>query len=291
MTEQPRIDQEDARDIAPYIPFGLRSTKISDITTRADLIRELTKQIPENEFGLPQYYYRPDMLDKDMILGSMERRETTFVDEILQSAVVRVSYSQGFPTLDDMTPVWGQMPWESKEAYDGFTVYLELGGIRSLDKVNHLALDLLAQWFHTNYWFSRAKSYDLYRSAHHSRLREQRIMTLNDTHWIEGEKILRRLTKAIGEKTDDELKQLDVDKLISSLEKVSKIQRAAVGLSSTGGREDSAGNKVTSVEIAMRNVSSNDAKPLEDDEFDISLLSDPEVLKEAQALIVKVNRS
>jgi hypothetical protein len=304
MTEHPQIDQfnDPARfrdtdlpesvgqEVTPYLPFGLRTAKITDIESRSDLIKELSKQIPENEFGLPQYYYRPDMLDKDAILGSMQRREATFVDEMLQAAIVRVSYAQGFPTLDDSTPVWAQMPWESKESYDVFTQYLVLDGVRSLAQVNFLAPELVNELFHCNYWYTRAKSYDLYRSAHHSRLREQRIMSLNDNHWTEGDKIMRRLTKVIGELKDEELVAIGADKLIASLERVTRIQRSAVGLSSTGGRGDSEVNKVTSVEIAMRKVSSTETKPIENDEFDITLLSDPEVLKEAQALIVKVNR-
>lgn len=274
---------------APYVPYSLRGSKISDVNTRSDLIRELSKHIPENEYGLPQYYYRPDMLDKQVLIGSMERQEATFVDEMLQAAICQVNYDQGFPGLSDGTPVWGQLPWEGKESYDLFTMYLDQDGIRRIDRLNFEARELVVEYYNLNYWFTRAKSYDLFRAAHHSRLREQRIMNLEDNHWVEGERLVRRLFSAIGRKNDEELDKMEVDKLISSVERAVRIQRAAVGRGMNGDREGDS-PKATSVEIAMKTVATVVEKTEEQEEFDLTLLQNPELITMAQELIIKVNK-
>src|SRR5690242_7133342 len=79
-----RYRDGDLQDPVPPLPAvqhrAIGSAQVSDITTRAELIRELTKHIPLNEYGLPQYYYRPDLLDVAVITGSISRGENTFVD-------------------------------------------------------------------------------------------------------------------------------------------------------------------------------------------------------------------
>lgn len=284
------LPEEKAPSLLPYIPFGLRQTKISDIQSRSDLIRELTRQIPLNEFGLPQYYYRPDLLDKDMLIDMMERQQASNVDHLLQAAIFQISYGQGFPTQLDGNPIWGQLPWESKDAYDAFTLYLEQEGIRNLAGISAIALDVLTTWFDTNYWASRAKAYDVFRAAHHARIRENRIMNLENSHWIEGEKIFGRLIQAFGNKSVDDLTAMDPDKLISALERVTRIQRSAVGLSQTGKGSGEETPKVSSVEVVMRNIAGEHVKPAESEDFDTSLLADPEVLSMSQDLIIKVTK-
>jgi hypothetical protein len=275
--------------LVPYAPYPLRAAKIDDINSRSDLIRELTKQIPLNEFGLPTYYYRPDLLDYLMLVGSMERAEATFVDEMLQSAVVQVFYTQGFPTIGHYTPIWAQLDFETKEAHQAFLQYCDQAGVRQLSTMVSISQEQCEEWYHLNYWASRAKSLDLFKATHHARLREDRIMKLEDNHFIEGEKIFRKLTQAINNKTADELDKLDVDKLISSLERVTRIQRTAVGLSATGGREAEA-PKATSVEVTMRKIASEDQLEQHVEGFDASLLSSPELALAAQELIIKVNK-
>lgn len=284
------LPEEKAPDIIPYIPFGLRQTKIQDIHSRSDLIRELTRQIPLNEFGLPQYYYRPDLLDKDMLIDMMEKQQVSNVDQLLQAAIFSISYSQGFPTQKDGNPIWGQMPWESKDAYDAFTLYLELEGIRNLAQINSVTLEVMLVWFDSNYWASRAKAYDVFKAAHHARIRENRIMSLENNHWVAGEKIFRQLVNAISNKSADDLAAMDPDKLIAALERVSRIQRSAVGLSQTGKGSGEETPKVSSVEVVMRNIAGTQFKSADNEDFDISLLSDPEVLSMSQDLIIKVTK-
>lgn len=283
------LPEKPAESMVPYAPYSLRSAKITDINSRSDLIRELTKQIPLNEFGLPNYYYRPDLLDYRMLVGSMERGESVFVDEMLQSAVVQVYYTQGFPTIGHYTPIWAQLDFETKEAHQAFLQYCDQSGVRQLSAVTSIAAELCEEWYHLNYWASRAKSLDLFKATHHARLREDRIMRLEDNHFLEGEKIFKKLAEAINNKSVEDLDKLDVDKLIASLERVTRIQRTSVGLSATGGREAEP-PKATSVEVTMRKIASEDHQEQHSDDFDASLLASPELAQAAQELIIKVNR-
>ena len=283
------LSEGSAPSLVPYSPFSLRGARITDIKSRSDLVRELTKQIPVNEYGLPTYYYRPDLLDWTILCSSMERGDATFVDEMLQSAILPIWYTEGYPTIHKNTPVWGQMEWESKEAHQVFLQYADQAGIRTLHSIISTAPDLVDEYFHLNYWASRASSLDMFKAAHHARLREHRIMRLEDDHFIAGEKIFQRIVKAIENKTADQLQEMDVDKLISSLEKVSKLQRSAVGLSNNA-NSGAETPKATSVEVTMRQVSSENKQDIVNDAFDTSLLTSPELIEAAQELIIKVNK-
>lgn len=276
--------------LVPYTHHALRSAKIDDIHTRADLIKELAKHIPTNEFGLPIYIYRADLLDVSTIISSMKRGDATFVDEMLSAAVVHIWYTQGFPTLKDETPLWGKLDYEAKESYDAFLAYAEQVGVRNLQACTAWPPEQLQEWFYLNFWMVRARALDIFKAAHHARLREHRIMSLEGNHFVEGERIFKRLVRAIEGKSDSELKELEIDKLINALEKVTKIQRASVGLGSTPGVKGAEIPKATSVEVTLREAANYEAKPLESDEFDATLLADPEIIRQAQELIIKVNR-
>lgn len=284
------LPERQDQSVTTFTPHALRSANINDIQTRTDLIRELTRHIPNNEYGLPTYLYRPDMLDAAIIVSSMKRGDATFVDELLSAATIQIWYTQGFPTLKDETPIWGQLPFESKEAHAAFLQYCEQEGVRTLHVVTSSPPEQLREWFHQYFWMARSRALDIFKAAHHSRLRERRIMDLEDTHWIEGEKIFQRLNKAIAGKSEDELKALDIDKLINALEKVVKIQRGSVGLGSQPSVKGAETPKATSVEVTLREAANYEAQPIETDEFDASLLSDPETVRQAQELIIRVNK-
>lgn len=284
------LPERSDQSLVPFTPNALRSSRIDDIQTRSDLIRELGRHIPTNEYGLPTYIYRADLLDVSTIVGSMKRGESTYVDEMLSAAIIPIWYTQGYPTLKDETPLWGRLEHEPKEAHDAFLAYCELEGVRNFKVLIAWAPELLTEWFYLNFWSVRARAIDIFRAAHHARLRTQRIMSLEGNHFVEGEKIFKRLVKALEGKTEEQLKELDVDKLITSLEKVTKIQRSALGLGATPGVNGPTVPKATSVEVTLREAANHQVQTIETDEFDASLLQDTETLRKAQELIIRVNR-
>jgi hypothetical protein len=271
------------------LPYVLRVLSVGEQPiSRWQLIRELTRQIPLDDHNLPLYLYRSDLLDPTLLLGPTSVKNPSSATNLLESSIIHVTWDQGFPTIHQEDPLWAKLQFEPENAFRAFLMYAEQSGIRQLNKIEHESRDLLVEWYHLYYWAARSKALDLFRAAHHFRLRERRILDLEDNHWIEGEKIMKRLQNAIANKTEEQLAELDIDKLISSMEKVAKIQRSAVGLSASGG--DVVAPKSTSVEVAIRNASDDGTQhKTEDSAIDPALFEDAEILSNAQDLIIKVS--
>lgn len=256
--------------------------------SRAALIQELSKNLPLNEFNLPNYIYRADLLDPSTILMLKAKGQTATIGQLVDSAVVPISWGQGFPTVEGENPIWAKFSFEPPNAFEAFLRYAEQAGVRQVHAITHESPDLVREWYHTYFWQYRARALDLFRAAHHHRLREHRILELEDNHWAEGQKIMQRLQRAMANKSEEDLQALDVDKLIASMERIAKIQRAAVRLPTNGASEVEV-PKTTSVEVAIRQASEDGSQRKVDNNVDMELLSDPEALRIAQDLIIKVS--
>lgn len=272
--------EEPADDV--QLPYVLRNLCVGEHLSRWQLIRELTKQIPLDDYNLPQYLYKSDILAPSLL------QNPKGAQELLNSAILHITWDQGFPTVHQEDPLWAKLPFEPQDAFNDFLIYAGQSGIRQLHTLTHQSKDLLIEWYHLYYWAPRAKALDMFRAAHHYRLRERRILDLEDNHWTEGEKIMKRLQNAIANKTEVQLQELDVDKLIASMERIAKIQRSAVGLATNGGERDAP--KATSVEVAIKQSSEEGTlRKVEDNVLDPTLFEDPEFLSKAQDLVIKVS--
>lgn len=272
--------EEPADDV--QLPYVLRNLCVGEQPlTRWQLIRELTRQIPLDDYNLPQYLYKSDVLAPSLL------KDPKIAQDLLNSAILHITWDQGFPTVHQEDPLWARLPFEPENAFQAFVIYMGQSGIRQLHAIEHESRDVLLEWYHLYYWAPRAKALDMFRAAHHYRLRERRILDLEDNHWTEGEKIMKRLQNAIANKTQAELAELDVDKLIASMERIAKIQRSAVGLATNGG--DREAPKSTSVEVAIKQTTNEGAqRKIEETALDPALFDDPEMLSKAQDLIIKV---
>jgi hypothetical protein len=276
----------------PTIPIALRGFDLDKISSRAEMVRALTANLPLNEFNLPIFLYRPDMLDHSLLLDSenLVRRE---LEEMIDAAEVQIDYAEGFPTIQFGSPIWSQLPFEGRESFQAFLEYLELPGTRGIHHVTSVAPELVSEWYHLYYWKIRATAYDLFRMAHHARLREQRILSVEGDHYALSERLFKRLSKALGTKTDEDLAGMEFSELVTNLEKVARLQRQAAGLSATGGGKDDMGvHRPTSVEVVMRQTAQEEgSKQSQADELDMSaILQDENALKSAQELILRVHR-
>lgn len=272
--------EEPADDV--QLPYVLRNLCVGEQPlTRWQLIRELTRQIPLDDYNLPQYLYKSDVLAPSLL------KDPKTAQDLLNSAILHITWDQGFPTVHQEDPLWARLPFEPENAFQAFVLYMGQSGIRQLHAIEHESRDVLLEWYHLYYWAPRAKALDMFRAAHHYRLREKRILDLEDNHWTEGEKIMKRLQNAIANKTQAELSELDVDKLIASMERIAKIQRSAVGLTTNGG--DREAPKSTSVEVAIKQTTNEGTqRKIEETALDPALFDDPEMLSKAQDLIIKV---
>lgn len=272
----------------PSIPPSLRGVDLARVETRTDLMKDLTRVIPLNEYNLPLYIYRPDLVDIGMLLNS-DKADLTEVGDMLNSAILHLDYSEGFPSINSFA-LWQQFPWESKEAYAAFLHYLDQPGARALHVIEAYTIELMTEYFHQNYWAFRALAFDMFKVAHHNRLRERRIMSTENLHFEESERVLKRVTQAIGQISDDDLAKVDPSSLVGMMERLTNIQRKAAGLSQAGGKDEEKGGKLQSVEVTMRKVAEvNTPSRKADDSFDMdNLLSNPEAIDAAQDLIIKV---
>lgn len=265
-------------------PINTHGINLSRIETRLDLVKEAARTLPLNEFNLPTYIYRTDLLNVDML---------DHLEDMLTSAKIFLEYHHGFPTIKNDLPLWSQLEWEPKVAFEAFLQYLELPGGRTLRGIPNIAPDLLVQYYHMYYWGPRALSFDMFVTAHHERLRHQRIFEIEDTHWQASKTLFARLNNAVERIDDDKLAEMEPDKLIKMMAAAVNMQRLAAGLP-TGGHHKGAeeGSKAPSIEVSMRQMAENSGvTPTAPQELDFSgIYNDPEALKAAQSIIIKVNR-
>jgi hypothetical protein len=264
------------------------------VESRADFLRELTKTIALNEYNLPRYLYRPDLVDHTAaaFTAPLTEESAKSAQEMLDNALINLSYDHGYPTLPDGSPLWNRFPFESEDSYTAFSEYLAAHGARTLHDIPSWPIDALQGWFHLYYWRHRALAFDMFRTVHMNRMRVQRIMKTDDTYYLQAEAIVGRLSKALNGKTDEELAQIEADKLIGMLEKTQRIQRIALGLPAAGPAAADESGSPLSVELTLRNIAKRNTPSRDvDTEADLQeLYDDPEMLEAAQELVLKIGK-
>lgn len=317
------------------LPAPIRRINFGTIESRQQLMRELNGTIPLNEFNLPRFIYRADLLDytalatlsqlaiavaqhqhqtqpqdaapantatglfgqlhsngyaslptSHMTVGDAERQ----IKELLDVATIFLDYHHGYPTLKNGQPLWAKLDWEGTDAFHAFVRYLETPGVRTLQSINSWPGDVLTEWYHLNTWAYRAQAYDMFRQAHHDRMRAHRIMHTEDSHYIAAEAAFSKLNKTLSAIPEDKLAELEPQVIVTMMEKLARIQRASVGLRGLDGSETPKPQPM-SVEVQMRQIASNDGalKPADDGFDTFTLLENADALKAAQELIVKVH--
>src|SRR5579864_6094890 len=160
--------------LRPFVPTA--EFRPAKLTSRTELMAQLTTNLPRNDIGLPLTLYRPDLLDYTLFNRVEEIQESIdALQEHLDAARVHLDYYEGYPALPDGNPVWGIFfDWESTADHDLFLRYLELPGARQLSFLvtTHTPLQRVQELFHANYWSIRAQASDQFAVIHHQRLRE-----------------------------------------------------------------------------------------------------------------------
>lgn len=272
------------------LPAALRSLDASKIENRTDFVRELARTLPLNEYNLPDYLYNPAFLDIAP-LANMDRMEAKQqLADGLTNAITMLQYDHGYPTIKDDQPLWSQLPWESRAAFEGFLQYLQQEGARSTSKIPNLEPGLLKEWFHENYWLTRSVAYDSFLAAHHARLRESRIFKVQDDHYRKAELMLKKVTDAFDALTVDDFAKEGPNALANMFSKIAKVQQDSL---TVGVPKDGAVGPGPSVEVVMRQAAAKQGqiRKVDTDTADMdALLNDPAALEMAQELIIKVTK-
>lgn len=277
--------------------------------SRIATFEKAVAQLPHNEYGLPVFIYRADVIPANLYdLDEDDKRQ------ILQNAAIQISYREGYPTFETGIPMWGQMEWEASLEYEAFEVFLSLSNskgyrqliqlefeLRSLPQFREAPPDLaqLREMFTYNYWAQRAKAHDLFMVAAHKKLRESRIMSIENQHFLRSERLLDRMETQLAAIFDPErLAALDPEVAVKMIKNLQEMQRQALGLATQAGTNKAQPNDPppnATMEVTLRQLAkqsgadlttqakSDSANPME------ILLRDDNTAEMAQELIIKMS--
>lgn len=228
------VDDEESFDGAPGSDLDLDEVGplrgsslivLPDGMRPSDIIFHLSKKIPTNQYGLPEWFYRSDLLPP---AGS------GYTQDDLDACAVGLLYLDGYPTLDDGRAFWTKLPHEPQEAHLLFKRYIAMAeevGIRQVDQLaedENVELQVVQSYYREFYWQARARAHDLFITAAESRKRQFRIRKMENTHFDKAEAIMAQLLQRFED--PDWIEELTAKEAIESLEKLVKVQRLSVGL-------------------------------------------------------------
>lgn len=284
--------------------------------TKGEVFKQLNGTLTTNDFGVPDYLYRADLIPSDLFELPRHLR-----NEILESAIIPITWDHGYPSTPDHTPIWEQLPAEPREAYDAFIQYLELpqssesnNPIRMLPLMAQalgVTIQELSDYSHLYYWKVRFRAYDLFLIACHQKQREQRAMTIEGRHYTMADKYLRQVDTLLNKKLEHTIHQLqDPDErdeayadlklkdLVDAVAKLTQIQRVAIGLPANGNDHNNPnfgiGGRFQSQEDAVKEIAAHSTPSKKADTRSSQmnhLLSNPDDLMAAQELIIRTSGS
>ncbi len=280
------------------IPFGpLRKINPKQLHGRRDLMEQLNGGLQLNDSELPEFIYRPDLLDvqafKQLADPTLRQDEINDLQSQLEAAAVPLKYYEGYPSLPNGLPFWTQLEYESKDAFEAFLTYQQMGGARTLETLIYAGeyeLGQLLDWFHMYFWNFRVIAFDMFKVVRHQKLKLLRSLNVEDSHFLLAERLMGELSTYLAS-DDFKLTELKPLEAITMLEKITKLQRISAGLSEKGGFSDEViPPKVQPVEVIMRQIASPKTEVTEDVEvFDV-LKESPENVELAQELIIRMNQ-
>lgn len=288
--EEPEVEK-------PYeIPPGpLRQLDPTRVGTKAQVMEQLNGILPLNQYDLPDYIYRADLVDHQMMLSSLgelqanpHKEVATKVQDMLGAAKVFLDYSEGYPRLEQR-PLWDKLPYEAETEYLAFKQYLSLEGVRQQGDLISFHLKDVSSWFHTYLWGIRVKAWDMYILVDHQRKRLRRALGMEDTHYKMAGEIITTVQNNIAAAGDDFWKVLKPLAAVTIIEKMIRIQRLSVGLS---GNEDasSALPQVPSIQSMLEKVAGVPEDHRQDDVKEVTdgLMNNPEALEYAQDMLLEL---
>lgn len=219
--------------------------------SKADAIHLLSKEIPQNSYGLPTYFYRSDWLPYPL---------TQLTNADADAAAVQLDYSEGYPTYMNGRIFWQQMPHEPFGDFQVFQRYLDQAedlGVRQLQLLSMdqlVSLERISEMAREYLWQARARAYDLFQVAAEKKKRELRARKVENADYTQSTNLLN----ALLQKFDDPewINQLSHKEAIDAMMDLIKIRRISLGLSSNGnaGPASDNPNAGAGVELIMREI-------------------------------------
>lgn len=270
-------------------PAGPEILVFDEDATKGQIIYDLTQRIPLNEFGLPDFFFRSDLI-----------HGTSLDAEEIDACTVGLFYMEGYPTLQDGTTFWNQLPHEPYAKYELFQAFLDQAddiGIRQLDLLaadKKKKLEDVVDASREFFWSARARAYDLFIVAAEAKKRQRRIMKMENSHFdLTGRLIGELQARFINDEEGNWIEELNAKEAAEVLEMLVKIQRMSVGL--TGQHASSTARDIgmgeSSEAIIRKLAQGGGVNHASADKFGAMLqhmLEDPESGATIQAAILKV---
>lgn len=277
--------------------------------SREEVFEQISQSIPCNEFGLPKFFYRCDLIPQDLYILDEDEQQ-----ELLQSSKIEISYQEGFPTFKlSGNPLWHLMDNEVEEdhvLFKGYLDQLQTRGYRQLQLltkdpgVGCPNIDQIKELYTNYYWAVRVKAHDLFIAAAHRRMRDVRIMSCENYTMQRTAQILETLDENFNAMFDkDKMIAVQPQDAIKMYKDVLSIQQKMLGIGSSGsgnGKKDPDATPNASMEVTLRQVARESGAILEQDQANNNgetesgniirlLTSDPGTAGMTQELIVRLN--
>jgi hypothetical protein len=256
--------------------------------TKADAVFHLAQKTPTNEFGLPTWFYRSDLLPDLRYLRKAD----------VENSAEGLFYYDGFPVTQYGSSFWQQLPHEPLDHYILFGKFLDQAmevGIRQLDLLSASVdkdLEQLQQYYREFYWGARARAYDLFITAAERKRREHITRKMENTHYEQAGKLLAVLQKKFEDA--EWFQELNAKEAIEAMETLVKLQRLSVGLTGqhSSSNEGMPRTPGMSAEVILRQITQgagmSDGTANAMSRKIEELLQDPEAGMKLQEIILKV---
>lgn len=283
-------DRAHQRAVSEY--GELQRIVLPEKATPVDAMKELSNRIPENEFGLPAFFYRIDLLPHD--LGNFTQADA-------DNCLVALDYEEGYPTYNGGHIFWHSLPGEPIDCYLLFQRYLdqaELLGLRQLQLLaeeNREPMERVQALYHQYFWAYRARAHDLFQVAADRKRRELRSRRLEDRHYTMAQTLMEQLQEKMSD-GNDLFKDLSGKEFLECLRLLINIQRVSNGLPQNG----NAGGVPFNPDAAMggRQLMEEITKGVQSGDTGLGLgngllelLKDPSFTAEAQSIVLRVRHS
>jgi hypothetical protein len=278
-----------------------------DLDPKAELIKELNKNIPSNDYGLPDFIYRIDLLPSSTIWEALEPRSRM---QYAENAVMELDYSQGFAMTPTGDVFWSQLVYEGRPEFEAFLHFLNMprtptsddfkpsAPVRQLNLLKPVtgrnASDLLSLSYQY-YWPQRAQAFDLYTVASHIKTKELRAEGVENQAYNRASKFISYCEEFLESAFRDPESGMSPKEVADLMVKMMQAQRLSVGLSPNGVTErkgQEAQPAHAGLEVIMRTIAKAQGHEADKGQTQSSitqqLMADPEMLMQAQELIIRM---
>ena len=222
-----------------------QSAQAADVIPPPDeltkMFENLQRATPRDHNNFPAYLLDHTMIPPNFLSLSQESQASH-----IEAAQIPLSILEGYlsfapPSTGHPTPIWSQLPHEPDSYFQAFRIHLmsphrNLGAIQPPPGFTPFTL---REAYTLYYWRERARAYDIMKPIAAARLRDQRILVMEDTHFQLGHQLLQTLTQEMTFRAEaDQDKRpfagLKSKELIDSLIAATELQRVALRLPAKG---------------------------------------------------------